>query len=431
MRSFLVLMATLATFTTATTTLADPPHRIGPTIPKPARLTTQRPQMPIATGALGKESLVYRATRRLLDKTFIEHETRRFIVLSDTDAVWTRSQAEHLERTWHQFERTTRRLGMTLAPLEHKQVCVLFRSRAEYQKFAREHDDVTTPNIAGYYSPRNGRIVFYHVEDNPSVIEARARLGEIRGQIKELENRIKGTSGPRTQMLEDTVVDLRSQADREAARIDEFTHRVGIATTIHEATHQLLFHTDIQSRDHQYPLWICEGLATAFETDRPSQAFGPDHEYAPRRQQCNELFAESRYLPLRELLTILDLDHHACGQLPVVYHQSYSIVTWMFRFRRAELQRYLNAMRSHPARTMSVNEHLDVFETAFGDIDRLERAWLKNERRLAEEAIETALRDLLLSDDVLAELTESGAMRAESVERLRQYAVTGDVHSQD
>jgi hypothetical protein len=64
-----------------------------------------------------------------------------------------------------------------------------------------------------------------------------------------------------------------------------------------------------------------------------------------------------------------------------VYHQSYALVTWMHRFRRNELREYLRLMRAAPQRPLSTHHHVELFETAFGDIDDLERAWLNHERK--------------------------------------------------
>ena len=185
-------------------------------------------------------------------------------------------------------------------------------------------------------------------------------------------------------MVATALRDARSRYRRHLAgqrrRVDEFSRRTGIATTVHEATHQLLFHTGVQSRSVQYPLWICEGLATAFETDDPGSAFGPDREYVERRERFDELLAQGPLLPLRRLVTIADMHSHDDAVVDALYNQSYALVTWMFRFRRRELQAYLTTMRDQGSGQPSPSKQLQLFQQAFGDIDRLERAWLAHER---------------------------------------------------
>lgn len=294
-----------------------------------------------------KDSLAYRAARELLSRRFLEYETRRFIVLSDAEPRWSRSQAEHLERSHHQFMRFTNRLGLRPLPLQHKLVCVLFERESDYRAFAAEQDGIHDPWIVGYYSPRHDRVVFFRTAD-------------------------------------------------ESGR--EVPENISIATTVHEAIHQLHFHTRVKSVNVQYPLWICEGIATAFETDEPGHAFGPDHEFIPRRTRFSTLLAADELLPLRELVVLTVMNGASSEQVSAMYHQSYALVVWLNRFRRDGLRDYLNAMLIEPPGHVTEKRQLEIFEQAFGDVDALERRWLDHEQRnlaaLGQEDHEAARRAL-------------------------------------
>ena len=54
---------------------------------------------------LAIDSAPLEAARQLVGPAFTEHVSKRFVVLSQADAVWTRSQIELLERASHQFHR--------------------------------------------------------------------------------------------------------------------------------------------------------------------------------------------------------------------------------------------------------------------------------------------------------------------------------------
>ncbi len=304
-----------------------------------------------SSGSLDSDSVAYRTTRRLLPEWFVDYETKRFIVLSDASPQWTRAQCELLERTYHQFHRFTRRIDVEPKPLRHKLVCVLFEEHQDYQIFARAHDGVTAEWISGYYSPKADRVVFYNIETNPAFSAATsASSGSGRGS---------GVA---------------------ANRIAEDYAKAAIATTVHEAIHQLAFHTRVQSPHVENPLWISEGLATSFETDRTGEAFGPERTYEPRRQQFRRLLDQDKLVPLRELVTWTHMPDDDDDTITAVYHESYALVTWMSRYRRDELRNYLNAMSSEPAGRPTPQRHLRIFEDAFGDVDRLERVWLRHER---------------------------------------------------
>jgi hypothetical protein len=306
-------------------------------------------------GHLLTKSDIYKRTRDLLPEQFLEYETKRFIVLSDAAPSWSRRQTALLDRTYHQFNRFARRLDVKPLPLRHKLVCVLFQEHQDYRRFARSSDGVTADWISGYYSPKNDRIVFYNIETNPDFAEAI--------QVSKSAERIAKVEG-------------HTPAARGVLR--EEYQKAAIATVVHEAVHQLAFHTRIQSPQIQNPLWLSEGLATAFETDRPNRSFGPDQEYDLREQQFTELLDEGKLIPLRKLVTYSNMPNNDDDTIAAVYHQSYSLVTWMCRFRKSEMRNFLDALRSERPGRPSARRQLQIFEKAFGKVGVVEKAWLRH-----------------------------------------------------
>ncbi|MHC4414501.1 MAG: DUF1570 domain-containing protein [Planctomycetota bacterium] len=332
---------------------------------------------------LSSDSDAYQAARVLLPDRFVEHQTKRFIVISDAQADWTHDQAHLLERTYHQFHRFTRRLGLRPQPLRHKLVCILFERHEDYQEFAKKHDGVTADWISGYYSPKHDRVVFYNIETNPAVAGAAQLLPAKPAEILAMspDRRRAGTSD-RTRRAETRCpspgCDLPpGYAPRD--RIDEERAKAAIATSVHEAIHQLAFHTRIQSPLIQNPLWISEGLATAFETDRPTESFGPERDFAVRREQFVTLLRDENLIPLRKLVTYMQMPDDRDETITAVYHQSYALVTWISRFRKDELRDYLNVLKNEPPGRPTTRRHLELFEQAFGDVDRLEHKWVRYE----------------------------------------------------
>jgi hypothetical protein len=332
-----------------------------------------------------------RATRAILPDSFIETHTGRFVVFSDADAAWTERQARHLERAHHQFQRFATRLDLKPLPIRHKLVCVLFARRDDYRRFAAEHDGLTDAAVAGYYSPRADRIVFYDPATNPSAARAEAHVESLQREVDQLaaDARTAERLGDfdRAADLRRSHVQSGSAADRQAQRVSEFVDRVSTRTMIHEAAHQLLYHTRVQNPRVQYPLWLSEGLATSFETDDPENAFGPDHEFQPRRAAFDHLLERDQLVPLGALIRLSMLPDLGDDDAGAVYNQSYALVTWLARHRRTELSQYLTMLRREPAGRPDGERQARLFTAAFGDPSRLERTWLRAERaRLAESA---------------------------------------------
>lgn len=360
------------------------------------------------------ESPVFRAARNLLPPRFVVTETKRYVVLSDADPNWTRTQIERIERAHHQFMRLANRLDLRPLPLQHKLVCVLFSRQDDYAEFARAQDNVTAGWVAGYYSPRHDWIVFYDINSNEDVKHASAKLDRMQDDLTSWMVRAE-----RAEHLGQTAAAeaMRSALFRyhqhfavEKKKLTDFTERASIATTVHEAVHHLMFHSHVQLRTVEYPLWISEGMATAFETDQPNAAFGPDHEFKPRRDEFIRLLKEDKLIPLRELVTLTAMPNADPDTISAVYHGSYALVTWMCRFRAAEVRDYFERMRREPPGKSTPQRHLEIFQQVFGDVDRLERAWIRYELNRPEFAAAVPWHRRLAAADPLIALADPPGM---------------------
>lgn len=333
-----------------------------------------------------------------LPATFVRYETTRYITLSDAEPEWVRRQTTRLERAHHQFQRFCRQIGVEPGPLRHKLICILFARREAYRAFARDHDAVVDPSVAGYYAPASDRIVAYDPRESPGASGAFDQITQWETELNTTLHAIlrEERFGPTetSRRLRTAAHEIRMRLDLARARVDQSLDRAASATIIHEAVHQLCFHTGVQTPYVQYPLWISEGLATAFETDAPDVAFGPDQEWRDRRSTFETLLRTDQLLPLEALASLTMIPAHSADDSPtssraeasgdelvqILYHQSYALVTWLAKHRRTELVRYLELMRQEPHGRPARHRHLAIFTEAFGDPARLEAAWLRFER---------------------------------------------------
>lgn len=154
-----------------------------------------------------------------------------------------------------------------------------------------------------------------------------------------------------------------------------------LRTTIHEAVHQLHFHTGVLNIHIQYPLWLCEGLATTFESNTTKRAFGPEQDFQPRREHFRWLVDTNKLLPLKSLVQLDTLPDTSQQTSFTIYNQSYALVCWLINKRPKEFSNYLMLLRLEPPGRPSGNRHLELFEKAFGDTMKLQKQWLNYEAR--------------------------------------------------
>ncbi|MGA1017689.1 MAG: DUF1570 domain-containing protein [Phycisphaerales bacterium] len=361
-------------------------------------------------GELPVDSPPLRRARGALPDRFVRHETARFVALSDGDTSWTRQQLERFERAHHQFGRFLDRLGLPEPEIRHKLVAVLFSRHEDFLDFAREVDGVSDPWVKGYYLPAEDRLVGYDAETDSSIREARERLSAQQREIDAAARRDRqrqaqsGRIDPNARGAIDRARSLQGIGEEEVLLS---VRRQVVSTMIHEAMHQLFFHSRVQNPNVAPPFWLAEGLAVSFETDRPGQAFGPDFDYAPRREVFERLLLEERLIDLAAFVALEGMPDRREGTARVFYHQGAALLSFLYRERPTELGRYLQSLQQEPPGRPGPARQLELFEAAFGDVARLEGSWLRWElariaseraamRRLSLEGPELPLPDRLL-----------------------------------
>lgn len=311
-----------------------------------------------------------------LGRSFRRSETDHFVMLSDTDARWTRSRNVILERTRHEFYRFATRLGSPVIPHERKLLVVLFDDYERYRVFAHEQDDLDASWVAGYYSIANNMVVFYNDLSGPSFVEAFATLdgmSRAAGQTRSRARREQWTHNRSraVQVLAGAEAQQRMLRDRRRG-LEKQAEAFSTAKTVHEAVHLLSFNAGLQRADRFSPFWLSEGLATNFETDRPTRAFGPDIETSVRHEAFGRFRDTGQLLPLDELITLDELPDETRYGVEALYAQSHALVAYLYQHRRRALGEYIEALGSMPAVRPTPAQHRALFERYFGPVGAIE-----------------------------------------------------------
>ena len=271
-------------------------------------------------------------------------ETPLVTVFSDGSREDAEVHAGWMERTIEEFERFTQSAGWRTAPLVEPLTAMLFSTQRDLQSFATRHDHVNIGATSGYYSPHNDWVAM--------------SVGESSINSDSIGVRANPQAG----------LALRSDEPQE-----ESQHGSPAARCVHETIHQLMFRSELMDKRVKYPLWIAEGLATAFETDDPlsAESFGPDTGHGPRIAGFNRMVAEDRVIPLRQLISVTSLPRDGIDTHDF-YNQSYALATWLCRERPDQVLTYLNRLGTHSERRRLPDQFIRHFEEAFGPIEDVE-----------------------------------------------------------
>ncbi len=297
------------------------------------------------------------ATLDELGSGFRRTESRHFVVLSDADASWVRSRIALMEKTRHEFYRAGRKIDVGLVPHQHKLLCVLMDDYEAFLEFARRHDGVVSPWVAGYYSVPRNRVVFYNDANGPAFGSALRTIEEREASRPSVRHAGEGQRAVGASAPGDAGARLRRA--REA--VEEDARNFAVAKTVHETVHLLAFNTGLQRRDRTYPIWLSEGIASSFETHDTQGLFGPERPSPLRAAAFGRLVDEGRLMDWERLVSLVEVpDGEAVEQ---VYAQGHALMAHLYRTDRRALGAYLAELN---AKDVPPAEFAAVFAKHFG-----------------------------------------------------------------
>ncbi|MEX0887384.1 MAG: DUF1570 domain-containing protein [Phycisphaeraceae bacterium] len=281
--------------------------------------------------------------------------SQHFVVLHDAAPEQAKVRVALLETTRRAFHASFERLGLELKPPDRRLVALLFTDRDSYGRYARQVDGTDMTWTTGYYSGRTNRTVL--VDERlalPPDPEAPAADPDLARHAEQAEQIVLGSLDP-------------SAFDGPWR---------GLASTTHEAAHQLAYNTGVQKRGVMYPLWVSEGLATTFETENPSQPFGPGQINVRRQRDLFLALDEDRLLPLHRFVVGVRIHTDRPRLASALYAQAWSLFHFLYLERPEQLAGYLaTAAELRPGRRPEPQRRQEFID-AFGPLEEVERDWL-------------------------------------------------------
>ena len=317
---------------------------------------------------------------------FALHVAPHFLVVYNTDKAWAINRAVLLERTHDLFVQAFRRGDFRVVPLRERLVCLLLADHEQFTDYAREADGVDVGWSAGYYSSKTNRTAFFDETTSPNFRKVTDHVSRLEKAEAELRAKLRAARKARSRAHE---AHYRKQLDAVRKELTWYRNRHSAvadmgnaAKTTHEASHQFAFNMGLQVRGHMYPFWLSEGIATNFETVDPAAPFGPHHDNLGRRRLLTEAWRAEALLPIDEFITMVRPPVEDEQRLAVAYSQAWGLFRFLLKYRRAELQDYLDAIAGGPPGERSPEQLREAFDDAFGDLGRIEREFELYVKRL-------------------------------------------------
>ena len=303
--------------------------------------------------------------------TLERHRTSRFEILSDIDGEVLAEHGQLLERTVHAVEDFCQKLGYEVEHLrdhEYRHLVLAFADREDFIRFAAMHDQVNAAWLGGYFAPGSGHLAYHTAADHPDI----QRISERMDRSRERDS---------------------MGGEMVRSRLNRFVIKADASVVVHEATHMLLHHLGVAPATSWQPMWLLEGLAGSFEPAEPDRRFGPMRPENGRTRDFRELLRQDRVPALVDLIRERDFPKNS-GNVQANYATSAALCSWLARHRSQELRRYLDAINHRRGSGIPLMDMTGVngaprpdgidwigdFEAAFGDVEQVEKAWLRAER---------------------------------------------------
>lgn len=310
-----------------------------------------------------------RRTQAVLDEHFAEEgfrikRTAQFVLLHNTAPERAATRAALLELTHQRFFEAFGDF-YDLDDAERPLVCVLFADEDAYARYARRVDRLDMSWAGGYYSSRTNRMVLYDAPTDAPADERCERCGE-RHEPEAAKVPVSDVdaSDPETLLL--------AAAEEAGAAASP---PLNLASTTHEAAHQLAFNTGLQRRGVMYPFWVSEGLACAFETNSPDEPFGLGKPNPNRLEDLRGAMRRDALIELERFVSMTRPPTRDRQRLNGIYAQAWALFQYLYLHERDALAAYLRTLADLPAGRRSERKLRREFTDAFGPIEQLEERW--------------------------------------------------------
>lgn len=288
--------------------------------------------------------------RHELQKEFPNYEvagaTRYLVVGPKGRAAGFARLFDSIYRDVEQFYRVR---GFRVKTPEVPLVAIVFGSQQEFVNYCVRDRVPPASTLLGYYSLVSNRVALF--DDGRSV----SRLG-----------------------AEDTDPVHRYQSILAASGISGETAN----TVIHETTHQVGYNIGVHSRLGKTPLWLVEGLATVLEPEAMRSNKGRNRLNDRLNPERSNWFSRIHRPARRKgnLAMLVASDDYFHKDVLDSYSESWAFTFFLLEnaARRQQLVTYIQTITARdPLAPYPARERLQDFQSAFGDISRLEVEFLR------------------------------------------------------
>jgi hypothetical protein len=279
---------------------------------------------------------------------FFINDSEHFVVTSDIQTAETRKLTERLEAGYSRFYIYFRNIGFELRPSSETLAWLCFSNEKYFELYSSWADHQNLLRLGGYYSAKTNRVAILTAPSRETVVR-----------------KIYPSGSP---AMVSPFTPVGDHEDMEAIKL------------MHELAHQLAFNAGLQKRGAMYPLWISEGISTAYESTLSDVS-----QYA-RCRLLKEMKVQNRLIPLSEFITLCHLPDDTELEKDL-YAQAWGFFRFLSQNQIPRLKAYLKAFCNMEFGWRASSSIAAEFINTFGPIQSLQKSWIEFIDSLPEEEL--------------------------------------------
>ena len=287
-----------------------------------------------------------------------------------------KAYATLLEEIYRQVDSFYSIRGFKTSDPEFTMVAIVFNTVDEFKEYCGRDQMLWSEDLRGYYSLKSNRVVLY---DSPTKLNVGTELS--------MDGKTSAALRSKNAITADELA-LESPTTDQATLATMLNSVVGETadTIVHETTHQVGYNIGIHSRIGETPTWVIEGLATVLEAPGirvRGSSDAADKINTDRLNWFNTEY-ESRRQP-GDLARMVAGDEVFRNQALDAYSSAWAFTYFMTEnpARARSYVRYLRVLGERdPLQHYTAEERLKDFQSAFGDVSKIEMDFLRSIDRL-------------------------------------------------
>jgi hypothetical protein len=266
--------------------------------------------------------------------------------------------------------------GFETSEPEFTMVAIVLNTVDEFKEYCGRDQMLWSEDLRGYYSLKSNRVVLY---DSPAKLNA--------GNESPVDGKTSASLTAYDALKTDELT-LENPATHQATLAAMLNGVAGETadTIVHETTHQVGYNIGIHSRIGETPTWVIEGLATVLEA--PGIRVRGSSDAAARINTDRLNWFSSEYESRRQpgdLARMVAGDEVFRNQALDAYSSAWAFTYFMTEnpARARSYVRYLRILGDRdPLQHYTAEERLKDFQSAFGDVSKVEMDFLRSIDRL-------------------------------------------------